>query len=82
MLMTYPLFHLVGTSQLLYQIISANLLKLKYFEVLKERTKSKFGRNWRMFNKNEFKDELEKSSWDNVTSPHKDTNTKAISPIC
>ena len=35
--MTYPLFHLVGTSQLLYQIISANLLKLKYFEVLKEK---------------------------------------------
>ena len=27
------------------------------------------------FTKNEFKDELGKSSWDNVTSPHIDTNT-------
>ena len=27
------------------------------------------------FQQNEFKEELEKSSWDNVTSPHIDTNT-------
>ena len=40
------------------------------FQSTKRVKKSKFGRNWRIFNKNECKEELEKSSWDNVTSPH------------
>ena len=75
MLTTFPLFRLVGTSQHLYLIISANLRNLIYFKVLKVIKKNRFGRNWRVFNKNEFKEELEKSSWDNVTSPHIDTNT-------
>ena len=75
MLTTFPLFHLVGISQHLYLIISANLRNLIYLKVLIEREKTKFGRNWRIFNKTEFKEELEKSSWDNVTSPHIDTNT-------
>ena len=75
MLTTFQLFHLVGISQHLYLIISANLRNLIYLKVPKERKKTRFGRNWRVFNKNEFKEELEKSSWDNVTSPHIDTNT-------
>ena len=73
MLTTFPLSHPVGTVQHLYLIISANLCNLIYFKVLKEREKTRFGRYWRVFNKNEFKEELEKSSWDNVTSPHIDT---------
>ena len=42
---------------------------------VQKRKINKFGRNWRIFKNNEFKEELEKSSWDNVTSPHIDTNT-------
>ena len=35
----------------------------------------KYGRNWRIFNKNEFKDELSRCNWDNVSSPDIDTNS-------
>ena len=68
MLTTYPHSHLAETSQHLYLIISANLLTLIYLKVLKEK-KTIFARNWRIFNKTEFKEELEKCSWDNVTAP-------------
>ena len=50
------------------------MLKLIFLSAQREQ-KSKFGRNWRIFYKNEFKEELEKSSLDHVTSSHIDTNT-------
>ena len=49
--------------------------QIDIFQSAQREQKCKFGRNWRIFNKNEFKEELEKSSWDNVTSPYVDTNT-------
>ena len=49
--------------------------QIDIFQSAQREHKSKFGRNWRIFNKNEFKNELEKSSRDNVISPHIDTNT-------
>ena len=69
MLTTYQPSHPVGISQ--HLIISANLLNLIYFKVLKEKKKTRFGSNWRIFNKNEFKEEPEISFWDNVTSPYR-----------
>ena len=63
MLTTYPISHPVEISQHLYMIISAK------FQRAQGEKKTIFGRNWRIFNKNEFKEELEKSSWDNVTLP-------------
>ena len=68
MLTTYPHSHLAGTSQHLYLIISANLLNLIYLKVLKEKIKLDLA-GIGIFNKNEFREELEKYSWDNVTSP-------------
>ena len=43
--------------------------QLDIFKSAQKENKTAFGRNWRVFNKNEFKEELEKSSWDDVTSP-------------
>ena len=43
--------------------------QLDIFEKIKGKKHVKFGRNWRTFNKNEFKDELSSSNWDNVSSP-------------
>ena len=49
--------------------------QLDIFKSAQREKKTRFGRNWRIFNKNEFKEELEKSYWDDATSPHIDTNT-------
>ena len=54
--------------------------QIDIFRSAQRENKTRFGRNWRIFNKNEFKEELEKSSWDNVTSPNIDTN-KSVSNI-
>ena len=39
------------------------------------KNKVKYGRNWRLFNKNEFKEELTRCSWDDVISPYLNTDT-------
>ena len=75
MLMTYHLFHPVGTSQNIYLIISAKLLKSIYFKVLKENKILNLEGIGAFLTKNEFKEELEKSSWDNETSSYIDANT-------
>ncbi len=49
--------------------------QLNIFEKQHENNTVKYGRNWRIFNKNEFKDELISSNWDDVSSPHINTNT-------
>ena len=49
--------------------------QLDIFQSVQGEKKTRFGRNLCIINKNEFKEELENSSWDNVTSPHIDTNT-------
>ena len=49
--------------------------QIDIFKTALREKKTRFGRNWRIFNKTEFKEELKKSSWDNVTSPHIDTCT-------
>ena len=48
--------------------------QLDIFRSVQREKKNRFGGNWRVFNKNEFQ-ELEKSPWDNVPSPHIDNNT-------
>ena len=40
---------------------------------------TKYARNWRMFNQNEFKDELSKTNWNDIYDPRKNTNTKFAS---
>ena len=52
--------------------------QLDIFDQIKGNKKVKFGRNWRTFNKNEFKDELSSSNWDDVSSPHIDTDTSVL----
>ena len=52
--------------------------QIDVFDREQEKKITKFGRNWRIFNKNEFAEELDKSSWDDVSSPHIDTNTSVV----
>ena len=52
--------------------------QLDIFDKISTKKEVKFGRNWRIFNKNEFKDELKKCRWDDVSSPFIDTN-KSVS---
>ena len=47
--------------------------QLDIFDNIYLKKQTKYGRNWRIFNKNEFKDELNRCCWDDVTSP--DLNT-------
>ena len=43
--------------------------QLDIFKSAQREKKTRFGRNWHIFNKTEFKEELDKCSWDNVTAP-------------
>ena len=73
MLTIYPHSHLAETSQHLYLIISANLLKSIYLKLLKQKRKLDLEGIGVLLTKMNSK---KKSSWDNVTSPHIDTNTR------
>ena len=68
MLTTFPLIRLVGTSQHLYLIISANLRNFIYFKVLKERIKLDLGEIGVFLTKTNLKKNLNNLS-------HLDTNT-------
>ena len=48
--------------------------QLDIFDTIQVKNKVKYGRNWRIFNNNEFIEELKQCSWDNVTSPNLNTN--------
>ena len=48
--------------------------QLDLFDKIYITNKVKYSRDWRIFNKNEFKDELNRCSWDDVTSPNFNTN--------
>ena len=48
--------------------------QLDLFDKIYTKNKVKYGRNWRIFNKNEFKDELNRCSWEDVTSPNVNTD--------
>ncbi len=49
--------------------------QIDVFEKIRPKNRIKYGRNWRLFNKNEFKDELGKCTWEDVCSPNIDTDT-------
>ena len=49
--------------------------QLDIFDKVHDTKKVKFGRNWRLFNHNEFKEELRNCTWNDVSSPLIDTNT-------
>ncbi len=49
--------------------------QIDIFDATKQKNPTKFGRNWRIFNKNEFENELRTCSWTDVTSPEITTNT-------
>ena len=49
--------------------------QIDIFDNIHIKNKDKYGRNWRIFNNNEFKEELDQCSWDDVTSPNLNTNT-------
>ncbi len=49
--------------------------QIDIFDNICIKAKTKYGRNWRIFNKNEFKNELNSCTWDDVSSPNIDTNT-------
>ena len=53
--------------------------QLDIFNKIHTKEEVKFARNWRIFNKQEFKDEISSCSWDDVISPHIDTNTSVSS---
>ena len=48
--------------------------QLDLFDKIHIKNKIKYGRNWRIFNTNEFKDELNQVSWDDIISPNLNSN--------
>ena len=56
----------------------SQFVQLDIFGKIHQKKEVKFGRNWGIFNKNEFEEEISACTWDNVISPNIDTN-KSVS---